>query len=65
MDTNSTNINRETGAIKDKIEIKVEELAIAIKEQYAGQLSSNIKSDDIRECENVTLSREDELSYIR
>ena len=65
MDTNSTNINRETGAIKDKIEIKVEELAIAIKEQSAGQLSSNIKSDDIRECENVTLSLEDELSYIR
>ena len=61
MNTNLTNLGRETGAMLDKIALHVEEIARAIKEQSSRQLPSNIKNDYIRESENATLSLDDEL----
>ena len=48
----------------DRIAIQADELEKVLKEQSSRQLSSDIKNDDIRECENVTLSLEDELSTL-
>ena len=64
IDTNLTNLGREMGAILDRMTIQVEELVNAIKEQSSRQLLSDIKHDDIRECESVTLSLEEELSSL-
>ena len=61
IDTNLTNLNREICAIVDRLAIQAEELAKAIKEESSTQLLTDTKNDDIRECENVTLSLEDEL----
>ena len=46
----------------DRIAIQAEELEKVLKEQSSRQLSSDIKNDNIRKCENVNLSLEDELS---
>ena len=62
IDINSMNVGREMGAILDRMAIQFEELANAIKEQSLRKLPSDIKNDDIRECESVTLSLEVELS---
>ena len=62
IETNYKNINRETGAILDRIAIQVEELVKAIKKKSSSKLPSDTKNDDIRKCENITLSLEDELS---
>ena len=64
IDTNLTNLGREMGAILDRMTIQVEELVNAIKEQSSRQLLSDIKNDDIRECESVTLILEEELSSL-
>ena len=55
------NINKEMCSIMDRIAIQAEELEKVLKEQSSRKLPSDIKNDDIRECENVTLSLEDEL----
>ena len=64
METNYTNLSREMWAIMDTIAIQAEELAKVIKQQSSRKLSSNLKSDDLRECESINLSLEDELSSL-
>ena len=64
METNYTNLSREMWAIMDTLAIQAEELAKVIKEQSSRKLSSNLKSDDLRECESINLSLEDELSSL-
>ena len=59
---NCININKEMYDIMDRIEIQDEELEKVLKELSSRQLPGDIKNDDIWECENVTLSLEDELS---
>ena len=59
--TNYINNSKEMCAIMDSIAIQAEELTKVIKQQSFRQLLSDIKNDDIRECENVILSLEDEL----
>ena len=62
MGTNSKNLNREMYAIMEKTTRQAEELEKVIKEQSSRQLPSDIKNDDIRESENISLSLEDEFS---
>ena len=62
IDTNSKNFNREMYAIMERVATQANELEKLLKEQSPRQLLSNIKNDDIRESENVTLSLEDESS---
>ena len=62
--TNCININKEMCAIMDRIATQAEELEKVLKEQSSRQLPSDIKNDGIHECENVTLSLEDELSSL-
>ena len=62
MDTNLKNLNREMYAIMERTAIQAEELAKVMNEKSSRQLPSDIKNDDIRECENETLILEDELS---
>ena len=64
IETNFINISREMCAIMDRMEIQAKGIAKAIKEQSSRQLSSDIKNDDIREFENVTLSLEEELTSL-
>ena len=59
--TNSKNLNREMYAIMERTTIQAKELARILKEQSSRQLLSNIKNDDIRECESITLSLKDKL----
>ena len=62
--TNSKNLNREMYAIMERTTIQAEELEKLQKGQSSKQLPSDIKSDDIRESGNITLSLEDELSHL-
>ena len=48
------NNNKEMCAM-DRIAIQAKELEKVLKEQSSRQLLSDIKNDDIRECESVTL----------
>ena len=45
MNTNLTNVGREMGGMLDKIELHVEKITRAIKEQSSSQLPSNLKND--------------------
>ena len=60
IDTNSKNFNREMYAIMERVATQADELEKLLKEQSPRKLPSDIKSDDIWESENVTLSLEDE-----
>ena len=59
---NCININKEMCDIMDRIAIQDEDLEKVLKEQSSRQLPGDIKNENIWECENVTLSLEDELS---
>ena len=61
MGTNSKNLNKEIYAIMERMAIHAQELEKVIKEQSSRQLPSDIKNDDIRESESISLSLEDEL----
>ena len=56
------NLSREMCASMERTAIQVEELAKILKEQSSRKLLSDIKNNDIRECESINLSLEDELS---
>ena len=60
--TNSKDLNREMYAIMERMAIQAQELEKVIREQSSRQLPSDIKNDDISECESITLSLEDKLS---
>ena len=60
--TNSTNLSRKMYAIMERKTIQDEELAKILKEQSSKQLLRDIKNNDIRECESITLKLEEELS---
>ena len=62
MGTNLKNLNREMHAIMERKTIQVHELDKVMKEQSYRKLPSDIKNDDIRESESISLSLEDELS---
>ena len=62
MGANFINQASDMCAAIDRLAIQVRELTKAIKEQYSMKISSDIKNDDIRECESVTLRLEEELS---
>ena len=62
MNTNLTILNRQMCSLAYRLAIQVRELAKGKKEQPSRQLVSDIKNDDIQECESVTFSLEDELS---
>ena len=64
MVTNSKNLCRGMHTIMERTKIQVEELANILKEQYSRQLPRNIKNDDIRKSESITLSLEDEISSL-
>ena len=61
MVTNLTNLSRKMYAIMERTTIQAEELAKKLKEQSSRQLLRDIKNDDIREGESITLSIEKEL----
>ena len=62
MGTNSKNLNREMYAIMERMTIQAQELEKVMKEQSSRQLLSDIKNDDIRESDIISMSLEDELS---
>ena len=62
MGTISKNLNREMYAIMERTTRQAEELEKVIKEQSSRQFLSDIKNDDIRESESISLSLEDEFS---
>ena len=62
MGTISKNLNREMYAIMERTTRQAEELEKVIKEQSSRQSLSDIKNDDIRESESISLSLEDEFS---
>ena len=55
-------LSREMHAIMERTTIQAKELANILQEQSSRQLLRDIKNDDIRECESITLSLEEELS---
>ena len=61
MDTNYTNKTRDMCSTIKGLAIQDEELTKAIKEQSSRQLPSDLKNDDIWECESVTLRLEEEF----
>ena len=62
MGTNLKNLNREMHAFIERTTIQAHELDKVMKEQSYRQLPSDVKKDDIRESESISLSLEDELS---
>ena len=60
-DTNYTNQTIDMCATIEGLAIQDEELTKAIKEQSSRQLPSDLKNDDIWECESVTLRLEEEF----
>ena len=62
MGTISKNLNIKMYPIMERMARQAEELEKVIKEQYSRQLPSDIKNDDIRESESISLSLEDEFS---
>ena len=62
MVTRSTNLRRETNAIMERTSIQEKELEKFLKEQSLRKLLRDIKNDDIRESESISLSIEEELS---
>ena len=62
--TNLKNLNREMYAIMETKARIAKELEKLLKEQSSRQLLSNIKNNDIRECESIPLSLEEELSSL-
>ena len=62
MGTNSKNLNREMYAIMEKMTIQAQELEKVMNERSSRKLPSDIKNDDIRESESISLSLEDEFS---
>ena len=62
--TNLKNLNREMYAIMERKARIAKELEKLLKEQSSRQLLSNIKNNDIRECESIPLSLEEELSSL-
>ena len=62
MGTISKNLNKEMYAIMERMTRQVGELEKVINEQSSRQLLSDIKNDDIRESESISLSLEDEFS---
>ena len=62
MVTRSTNLRRETNAIMERTSIQEKELENFLKEQSLRKLLRDIKNDDIRESESISLSIEEELS---
>ena len=61
LDANLKNLPREMYVIMERTTIQVQELEKIIKEQCSRQLPSDIKNDDVRECESIPLSLEEEL----
>ena len=59
--TNCTNLSLGMSAIMDRLAIQVGELEKIRKEQSSRQHLSDTKNDDIRECESISLSLEEEL----
>ena len=64
MVTSSTNLRRETHPIMERTTIQVEELTNILKEQSSRKLLRDIKNDDIRENERISLILEEELSSL-
>ena len=64
MVTSSKNLRKETHAIMERTTIQVEELANILKEQSLRQLLRDIKNDDIRENERISLILEEEISSL-
>ena len=60
--TSSKNLRRETHAIMETIVIQAKELVNILKEQSSRKLPRDIKNDDIRESESISLSLKEELS---
>ena len=61
IDTNLTNFSRKMYAIMEITTIQAEESENFLREQSSRELPSNTKNDYMRECENISLSLEDEL----
>ena len=64
MGTISKNLNIKMYAIMERMARQAEELEKVIKEQSSRQFLSDIKNDDIRESESLSLSLEDEFSNL-
>ena len=61
IDNNFTNFSRKMYAIMEITTTQAEESEKFLREQSSRELPSNTKNDYMRECENISLSLEDEL----